>query len=358
MFTPEKVTLHIHLTLDRQAENVHLLSRLSQWKPDPAFRFEWTTGGYQLSLEVPRGLLLECRVSHGGFEEVGPDGLKRSPRVIAAGAEQTLQFEVLGFKQDLMPEETRSGHIEEHQIHSPELQDEVKLLIHLPSQYFMQPEARFPVVYLHDGHNLFDRATSSFGFDWQADETAERFAAEGHPVILVGIWTRQEKRMDYYIPFPSRFNGFRPQGLNYLDFIVQTLKPWVDGHFRVLQDRQHTAICGSSLGGIISLYGAFQHPEVFGTAGIMSPALWVGEYRALDETNQSRADVRYFVDMGDREGPTVESAANLVQLAKQLALQLSQQGSEVELLIGRDHLHHESAWAERLPAFLQFFLKI
>ena len=357
MFTLKQVTVDLHLKLEKQTEEVYLLSNLSGWKPDPACRFRWTHQGYQLSVSLLENNILECRVSRGEHEEVGSDGLKRIPRILV-GQEEHVEWEVLGFRADLQPEVTRTGHIVEHELHSPELEDDVKLLVYLPPQHLADPETWFPVVYLHDGHNVFDRATSSYGFDWQADETAEHFAREGHPVILVGIWTRSDKRLDYYIPFPSRMNGFQPRGLNYLEAIVQTVKPWVESQFRVSRDREQIALCGSSLGGIISLYGALKHPDVFGTAGVMSPALWIGEYRAFDEVNGSSAQVRYFVDMGDREGPNLESAANLVRLAKELALSLSQQGSEVELLIGKDHLHHESAWAERFPAFLKFFLKL
>lgn len=357
MFVLKQVTVDLQLKLEKQTQEVYLLSSLSGWKPDPAYQFRWTLEGYQLEVSLLEGNILECRVSRGEHEEVGPDGLKRPPRILA-GEAQRIEWDVLGFRANLQPEVTRTGHIVEHELHSPELEDEVKLLVYLPPQYFTDPDTRFPVVYLHDGHNVFDRATSSYGFDWQADETAEQFAREGHPVILVGLWTRTEKRLDYYIPFPSRMNGFQPQGLNYLETIFQTVKPWVEGQFRVSQNREQIALCGSSLGGIISLYGAFRHPEMFGTAGVMSPALWIGEYRAFDELRGSSTQMRYFVDMGDREGPNLESAANLVRLAKELALSLSQQGSEVQLLIGKDHLHHESAWAERFPAFLKFFLKL
>ncbi|GGJ20722.1 alpha/beta hydrolase [Deinococcus roseus] len=358
MFTPETVTIQIQLDLAKQHEEVYLLSALSQWKPESKFAFQWTPQGYVLALELLQGNLLECRISRGEHEEVGHEGLKRNPRILAADRNQQVSFEVLGFRENLLPEVTRTGHIEEHLLYSPELQEEVKLLVYLPPQYFSQPEAVFPVVYMHDGHNVFDRSTSSYGFDWQADETAEEFAAAGHPVVLVGIWTLEDKRMAYYVPFPSRLHGHQAQGLDYLSFIADTLKPWIDRHFRVSQDLHHTAICGSSLGGIISLYAALNHPEVFGVAGIMSPALWVGEYRSFDDVKPVLAGVRCFVDMGDREGTTLEEAAHLVRQAKQIALLISQQGSEVELLIGKDHLHHESAWAERFPQFLKFFLRL
>jgi predicted alpha/beta superfamily hydrolase len=358
MFKPEMVKIKIHLQLEKLAQPVCLLSALSQWKPSEAFEFAWTPSGYVLEFEMLQGQILECRIGQGELEEVGPEGLKRFPRAIAAHQDQVLHWEVLGFLTSLDPEHTRSGHIEEHTLFSPELDAEVKLLVYLPPQHFTEPDRVFPVVYLHDGHNVFDRATSSFGFEWQADETAEHFARASQPVVLVGIWTPAEKRNQYYVPFQSRLHNGQEQGTAYVRFIATTLKTHIQQHFPVSPEVSQTAICGSSLGGLISMYATLHHPEAFGVAGLMSPALWVGEYLAFEEVQKLPSAVRYFIDMGDLETDTLEGAALLVRQAKQLALLVSQQGCDIELLIGQGHLHHESAWAERFPAFLKFFLQV
>ena len=124
---------------------------------------------------------------------------------------------------------------------------------------------------MHDGQNLFDEATSYNG-EWQVDETMEALSQAGYPAIVVGIPNLGARRIEEYNPFPDPQHG--GQGQAYVAFIVETLKPLIDQQFRTLPDRLHTGIMGSSMGGLISLYAFFQHREVFGFAGVMSPSLW------------------------------------------------------------------------------------
>src|SRR4051812_7718100 len=157
------------------------------------------------------------------------------------------------------------------QVASPELGNQRDILVYLPSGYD-DDQQRYPVLYMHDGQNLFDEATS-YTREWQVDETMEALSRAGYPAIVVGIPNLGEQRIEEYSPFDDPKHG-KGKGQAYLGFIVETLKPLIDQQFRTLPDRLHTGIMGSSMGGLISLYAFFQHHEIFGFAGVMSPSLW------------------------------------------------------------------------------------
>ena len=144
------------------------------------------------------------------------------------------------------------------QLPSPQLGNRRDLLVYLPPSYH-RTTRRYPVIYMHDGQNLFDHATSYAG-EWGVDETMEMLAhTEGLEAIIVVIPTAGPQRLAEYTPFhDGRLGGGR--GDDYLAFIVDTVKPLIDGNFRTLPNRRYTGIMGSSLGGLISLYAFFQRP--------------------------------------------------------------------------------------------------
>jgi predicted alpha/beta superfamily hydrolase len=151
----------------------------------------------------------------------------------------------------------------------PQLDRTRRIWLCLPLGY-NESEQRYPVIYMHDGQNLFDNNTAA-GQEWYLDET---LAAIGGECIIVGIESGAEKRATEYNFRDSEEFG-EGEGRKYLEFITQTLKPVIDEKLRTLPDRDHTFIAGSSLGGLISFYGAMYFPETFGGAGIFSPSFWL-----------------------------------------------------------------------------------
>ncbi|QPQ56157.1 hypothetical protein IC614_06250 [Allosphingosinicella flava] len=157
------------------------------------------------------------------------------------------------------------------------------LTIWLPPGYDGSDE-RYPVLYMHDGHNLFDAATSNFNKEWGVDEAMERLVLEGtvRPAIVVGVWATEQRLRDYMpakvaaaLPEPYRaqlreLHKGLPLSDDYLRFLVKELKPWVDRSFRTLPGKDNTFISGSSMGGLISLYAMAEYPEVFGKGAAIS----------------------------------------------------------------------------------------
>jgi predicted alpha/beta superfamily hydrolase len=210
---------------------------------------------------------------------------------------------------------------------------------------------RFPVVYMHDGQNLFDAATSNTG-EWRVDETMEALAREGREAVVVGI------------PHPGDLRGHEYAGegaREYLSFIVETVKPLVESSFDVDVSTASTGIAGSSLGGVSSLYALYEYPELFGFAGVLSPAFWHGKDRWFDLVDERPAvPGKIYLDVGDDEGDGDERVRKLyVEGFERMHALLSSKGygdDRLHAVLERGGTHHESAWARRLPAALRFLL--
>ena len=199
------------------------------------------------------------------------------------------------------------------QVWSPQRRNRRPVDVYLPPSYDVSRTQRYPVVYMQDGQNLSDPATA-FAGTWDLEPTLERLAARGLEVIAVGVHHSGEERLIEYSPFADRRHGGGGADA-YADFLVDTLKPRIDRTFRTRPDREATAILGSSMGGLLSLYAYFRSPT-FGRAGAMSPSLWFGRDALFDFIGRAGAPVgRVYIDVGTQEGAgTVRDARNLGRL--------------------------------------------
>lgn len=251
-------------------------------------------------------------------------------------------------------------------IASPQLNNQRHLLVWLPPAY-ADVTRRFPVLYMHDGDNLFD-AYASYAGEWGVDETLTALHDEGLAAIVVGIPNMGDTRFNEYSPYDDTIRE-RGHGVGdvYLRFIIDTVKPLIDAQFRTLPDVAHTGIAGSSMGGLISLYAFLTHPDVFGLCGAFSPVFWYGE-AALYDLTQTPAHGRVYLDIGTVEGEVyanlatreaiTESAANDAYRdgVRRLRDGLQQTGYVLHYVEDAGERHHESAWAKRLPDALRFLL--
>lgn len=250
------------------------------------------------------------------------------------------------------------------QVWSPHLQNARDVLVYLPPSYYHTPDRRYPVLYMHDGQNLFDEHTSFVG-EWRVDETCAALAQEGLEAIVVGVFNNGPERRIEYNPFPSRFG--MGKGEAYVRFLVETLKPRIDADFRTLPDRAHTGIMGSSMGGLISLYAFFSFADTFGLAGVMSPAFVISYHDVLDYVAaQPFVGGKLYIDVGTRELTGISfwdgligfgswrylrSVRRVVRLLRAKGYASAQHFYYVEEKGAR---HNEAAWARRLPAALRW----
>lgn len=232
--------------------------------------------------------------------------------------------------------------------YSPQLDVHRDVIVYLPPSYH-DTAKRYPVIYMQDGQNLFDAGTAFGGQEWHVDETLEMLAAtEGIEAIVVAPYHGEKMRVQEYTPFPNVWNG---QGQLYLDWLRDTLKPMVDRDFRVLPDRKHTGILGSSMGGLISMYAFFHYAETFGFAGVMSPAFWVGHWAIYDSVQHAPfVEGKIYLDNGTRE--TSARRMNALLCKKGYTT-----GVNLKYVVEQDAEHTESAWARRMPDALRFLLR-
>ncbi|MBC7642603.1 MAG: alpha/beta hydrolase [Flavobacterium sp.] len=236
------------------------------------------------------------------------------------------------------------------EIDAPQLASNRKIWMYLPLDYD-KSDKKYPVIYMHDGQNLFDAKTSYAG-EWAIDETLDSLKAN---VIVVGIENGGDKRLGELTPFNNAKHG-GGKGDRYLDFLVNNLKPFIDKNYRTKTNVRNTAIFGSSLGGLISFYAALKYPEVFGKVGCFSPSFWFNRaeiFELMKKENNLKTKI-YFL-CGDNEGDEdmvkdLNSMELLVNSKRCICKKLNKK------LIVKDGQHNEKLWREGfINAYLWLF---
>lgn len=243
-----------------------------------------------------------------------------------------------------------------HDFHSELLGASRDVLVYLPPGYDEDEASRFPVLYMHDGQNLFDAATAFAGQPWNVDETAETLIRDGEiePLMIVGVYNTGEQRIEEYTPAPDRKHAKGGKGKLYTRFLLEELKPFIDSSYRTHPGREHTGIAGSSLGGLITLYAGLHHPETFSKLGVMSPSVWWNRrmilrlVRALERPT----DQMIWLDCGTREG--AEALRNVRDLRDLLLGKGWREGRDFAYLEDQGAGHDERAWGWRMRNVLKF----
>ena len=226
------------------------------------------------------------------------------------------------------------------------------LTVYLPPSY-ARGERHYPVLYMQDGQNLFD-PEESFAGSWRVDSAMDHAAAGGFEGIAVGIQHAGEGRIAEYSPFEAPETG-PGRGREYVAYLAETIKPLVDARYRTIPGRGTTAVAGSSMGGLISLFAFLARPEVFGAVAAMSPSLWYAGgaiFAAVDAAPFQPG--RIYLDVGRREGE--ETLANARRLRDQLLAKGYRKVDQLRYIEDRAGGHEEAAWGRRLRAALPFLL--
>ncbi len=231
--------------------------------------------------------------------------------------------------------------------------------VYLPPTYVENTEARFGVLYMHDGQNLFTPGVAFGGNEWKVDETMDAAAEDGsiHEVVVVGV-ENTAARIDELTPSvdPGYGGGKAPQ---YLSMLIDEIKPMVDKDFRTLPAREETGVMGSSLGGLVSAYAGVHHADVFGLVGEMSPSTWWDGTMILGEVSSTSTrpakPLRVYVDSGDA-GTSSDDVTNTTELAARYRKVGYTDNKDLLHVIQAGGQHNETYWASRLPAALHFLL--
>ena len=255
-------------------------------------------------------------------------------------------------------ENTLTGTLRLHKaLKSRFLEGSRDVIVYLPPDYNLH-DRRYPVLYLHDGQNLFDAATAFAGNEWGLDELAEELISNGQiePIIIVGIYNAGLKRMAEYTPVRDK-RGRGGRAKEYAKLIVEDLKPFIDAEYRTLPDRGNTALGGSSLGGLVTIYLGLKYPNVFGKLIVMSPSVWWANRAILRQVRslKEKPDQKIWLDIGTCEGTNPES---IVRDARMLGDALMAKGwvPDVDFRFVEDEGagHNEKAWGHRMAEALKF----
>jgi predicted alpha/beta superfamily hydrolase len=263
----------------------------------------------------------------------------------------------------MMRGDTATGDLRIHPFHSRIYRNDRFLRVWLPPGYDDAQNAtrQYPVLYLNDGQNLFEPATSFNGIEWQVDETADCLIRKQMipPLLIVGIDNAGKDRIREYMPHRSfQPMMLRVQGTRYPSFLMKEVMPFVERHYRVAPGPRNSGLGGSSLGALIALYTVAVSPRIFGRLLLESPSLWAGSRQMIRQSRTVRRwPERVFLATGSAEAGRPDRDRSMVDDVQELAAILHRSGldrSRLRFIVDQGASHHESSWARRFPDALSF----
>ncbi|KAA3437900.1 alpha/beta hydrolase [Rufibacter hautae] len=351
-----QVTIEIRKVPEKTpaTDTLFLAGNPNNWNPrNPAFAFKKAANN-RFYLTLPQGEgELEYKITRGSWEkgETLANGAGRGNRAYKAKAgKDTIRLEVENWQDNFASPakvHTAASNVQvlSNEFWMPQLKKSRRVWLYLPPNYATSGK-KYPVLYMHDGQNVFD-AFYSYSGEWGVDESLnELFKTQGKEVIVVAVDNGGEERMNEYTPWRNaRYGGGK--GDAYVDFLAQTLKPYIDAHYRTKSEKEHTGVAGSSMGGLISLYAALKHPEVFGRAGVFSPAFWVSpEFYEYAAKTKVAKDLKVYLVAGAKESK--EMVPDMARM-RDLLVKQGMKPSAFVYEVHADGEHKESYWQREFP---------
>lgn len=336
----------------KETDSIFVAGNFNGWNPaDTNYRLRKHDDLFILDIKNLSAGNYQFKTTRGSWDlvEVDANGKDVSNREINLVSDSVYRYSVSAWKSDFaaIPKvHTASPQVSllDSTFFSPQLYRNKRIWIYLPEGYDKaKNKKRYPVMYMQDGQNLFDEQLSGFG-EWGVDECIDSLVRNGKPpCIVVGI-EAGPKRINEYKPYEDAEYG-AGEGDLYIDFLVNTLKPYIDKHYRTLKSKEHTYIAGSSLGGLISYYAILKRPDVFGNAGVFSPSFWIApQLSSLTDSIGDKVSGKVFFYMGEKEGR--ESGwERFLNDTKDMAEELATHSHAViYTLIDPEGSHNEKAW--------------
>jgi predicted alpha/beta superfamily hydrolase len=324
----------------------------------------WQPGSLQLSVS-PDSLRHGITIAHGGGKmafkftrgswatvETDKEGNDIQNRQVEINSDTSIDLSIEQWKDhtNKKPQGTTAGknvHIVDTAFFMPQLNRYRRIWIYLPADY-ATTRKKYPVLYMHDGQNVFDAATS-FSGEWGVDEALDTLRKD---LIVVAVDNGGEHRMHEYCPYDMKYG--KGEGDAYVDFLVQTLKPHIEKHYRVKKSAKDNFIAGSSLGGLISFYALLKYPNKFGGAGIFSPAFWINpEFKNIDSRKLKKIKGKVYFFAGQQEGE--EMVPDMLGVLEQLK---QHSKAETQTVIRAEGTHSEGTWRHEFPNFVQWLIPL
>ncbi len=338
----------------KMPDTLYVAGNFNEWNPgNTKYQLIKTGDLYAVSISGLKKDVYQFKFTRGDWSkvEVHQDGSGLENRLVKLSSDTTVEYLIDGWQDDFIQVEkkhTASSNVQilDTAFFIPQLKRTRRIWIYLPEGYDnYKNKKRYPVIYMHDGQNIFDEYTAGYG-EWGVDECLDSLIKNGKPAsIVVGI-DNGPKRMNEYNPYYFERFG-EGEGEKYVDFLANTLKPYIDKNYRTMRTRQNTIIAGSSMGGLISYYALLSHPKTFGKAGVFSPAFWTApDINQLTDSVGAKIEGRIFFYMGELEGATYVSDMKAVSdnIGKR-------SDSVIYSLIDPDGRHNEQAWRKWFEEF-------
>jgi predicted alpha/beta superfamily hydrolase len=332
-----------------QEDQIYFAGEPNGWNPGDA---EWTfsESADQWILDLPESVAttFNGKITRGSWQTVegNATGGFLPDRTFSFANGDTVFIEVLTWEGGFVPSDLPENLVTfDEEFFMPELDRSRRVRVLLPIDY-EDTDLDYPVLYMHDGQNLFSDQ-ESFAGEWEIDEAMLAFEQDGYNgAIIVAIDNGGSLRIDEYTPHPNPDYG-GGDGEAYADFISNTLKPAIDLEYRTLSGREHTGIMGSSLGGLISFYAGMKYQDIFSKVGIFSPSFWFNDsiYDFAEEMGK-QADMRFFFLAGGQESASLES--NVEEMID-ILVEAGFEEAEMNFQFVPNGQHSEWFWAQEYP---------
>ena len=258
-----------------------------------------------------------------------------------------------------MPRASEEGRLRYHpRFASSFLSTRRNIVVYVPPGYDESAD-RYPVLYLHDGQNLFDPATAFGGHDWGVDITADNMIRKSEipPLVIVGVYNTGVRRISEYTPTRDRKLRKGGKAARHAEMLARELKPFIDREYRTLKPAVHTAVGGSSLGALASLVTGLEYPKVFGKLALLSPSVWWDNCAILNNVREfsSRTRPRIWLDTGTAEGDNPQKVVEDARALRGTLLAKGwSEGQDLHYAEFENEPHSEAAWAARFGAVLLY----
>lgn len=338
------------------SDTIYLVGNFNNWNPrDQKFALKKVNDKYNITIELPKGVY-EYKFTGGGWNKVesGNSGFPTDNRRLVLDTDTTINIEIEHWadhfpKKERVSTASKNVHILDNDFYIPQLDRHRRIWIYLPGSYSSSKKT-YPVLYMHDGQNVFDDATSGFG-EWGVDEALDSSGPKNKEIIVVAIDNGGDKRLNEYSPYDMEKYG-KGEGDHYVDFLVQTLKPYIDKHYRTKRDEKNTFIAGSSMGGLISFYAILKYPKVFGGAGVLSPAFWITpQLKNIDPEKAKKVKGKIYFYAGQMESESmVPDMLNVFEQMRKYSK------AKMQTVIRAEGKHNESTWRKEFPLFYKWII--
>ncbi len=340
----------------KQPAKIFAAGNFNGWNPAAtALQYDAVKQVWLLNMELPAENY-EFKFTRGSWEKVQckKDGSDVQNNRFVVNTDTSFHFTIDAWKDSFEPvakKHTASNHVTvmDTAFSIPQLHTTRRIWIYLPAGYATNKK-RYPVLYMQDGQNVFDAYTSGFG-EWGVDESIDSLSLQKNISTIVVAIDNGPRRLNEYNPFDNDRFG-KGEGKEYVDFLVNNLKPYIDAHYRTLPDNKHSIIAGSSMGGLISYYAFIMYPQVFGKAGIFSPSFWIApQMDSITIGQANKINGKLFFYMGGQEGE--ENIKDLQSIAEKLATRSS---GLIYTVIDAGGRHNEEAWQKWFPEFFRWIM--